>query len=96
MNIIEAIKSGKRFRHSLTGTNWYGPIKDPDSSLVHFKLDVNQLVSNDWEIEEVRVTITYSEFDAAWKRVVRKTGGNDITYGGFQSFRDLVARELGL
>lgn len=68
MTIIEAIKSGKRFRHSLTGTSWFNPIKDPDTSLVNIKLDVNQLVSNDWEVEEVRTTISETEFCAAWKR----------------------------
>lgn len=65
MNIIEAIKSGKRFRHSLTGTSWFNPIKDPDTSLVHLKLDVNQLVSNDWEVEEEKATITAAQFQKA-------------------------------
>lgn len=87
MNIIEAIKSGKRFRHSLTGTGWFNPIKDPDTSLVHLKLDVNQLVSNDWEVEEPTNTITRSQFEAAWNRVV--------IYDAFQ-IKELLAKELGL
>lgn len=79
MNLIDAIKSGKRFRHSLTGTGWHGPIKDPDSSLVHFKLDVNQLVSDDWEVEEVQVTITESMLRAAWVKVCQTSGYHDDT-----------------
>lgn len=96
MNIIEAIKSGKRFRHSLTGTSWFNPIKDPDTSLVLLKLDVNQLVSNDWEVEESEVTITRSQFDSAWDRITVDSAWDRIIVYDAPKIKELLAKELGL
>ena len=89
MNIIEAIKSGKRYRRKTFHTTWFSM-----SDVVSWAQ--SDILADDWEVEQVPVTVTEDSFAAAWKRAVRKTGGDDITYGGFQSFRDLVAKELGL
>lgn len=97
MNILQAIKSGKRFRRkpSIPGTiSWIGPLDVSTHWGASFRLD--DMLAEDWEVEETPVTINETSFRAAWKRAVKKTGGDDITYGGFQSFRDLVAKELGL
>ena len=91
MNIIEAIKSGKKFRRKSWTTRDFIDVDVP-----RLDLPIDALIANDWEVEQVPVTVTEDSFAAAWKRAVKKAGGDDIIYGGFQSFRDLVAKELGL
>lgn len=104
MNIIEAIKSGKRFRHSSwhtpTGKDWYSPISDPDNSRATFKLDVNQLVSDDWEVEEKQVTITESDFELAMARADRLVAGDESPEYGRDvhvcEYLAVLKKELGL
>lgn len=93
MNITEAIKSGKRFKRK----DW-DDYMFVDSDYFLNNLDSIKrefLLADDWEVEEVRVTITYAEFDAAWMEAVRK---NKTFEGLVQQieFRRLVAKELGL
>ena len=93
MNIIEAIKSGKLHKRKINREWCHASSVTNQFSLAY---SIDDILANDWEVEQVPVTVTEDSFAAAWKRAVRKAGGDDLTYGGFQSFRDLVARELGL
>lgn len=93
MNIIEAIKSGKLHKRKINREWCHAPSVTNQFSLAY---SIDDILANDWEVERVPVTITEDSFTSAWKRAVEKSGGYDIVYGGFQSFRDLVAKELGL
>jgi hypothetical protein len=88
VTLIEAIKSGKRFKR----TSWYSW----HTTEIKVSLSFEEILADDWEVEPTPVTITREQFDAAWREAVRNSGGYDIVYGGFQKFSDLVARELGL
>jgi hypothetical protein len=61
MNLIEAIKSGRRFRRSSWTSRDYYPT---DSGWVN--LPIEAVVADDWEVEEPTSTITLEQFDKAW------------------------------
>ena len=72
MNIIEAIKSGKRFRRKswlshgiFTATDWLQPSN-------HHCLRREDMKADDWEIEQVPVSITREQFDKACQSVLGK------------------------
>lgn len=54
MTIIEAIKSGLRFRKRGDGLFFCGP----NEGLNKFILSVEEIISDDWEVEEQKVQIT--------------------------------------
>lgn len=97
MTLQEAILSGKRFRRK--GWVESGAVS-PDywtyAARGSFTLLTEDILADDWEVEQVSVTVTEESLAAAWKRAVKKAGGDGITYVGFKPFRDLVAKELGL
>lgn len=63
MNIVEAIKSGKRFRRkSWTGRDYI------EANVSSLDLRTDALVADDWEVEEKQVTITESHFQSAISR----------------------------
>lgn len=102
MNIYEALKSGKRYRRppgKKYDPNFWYPALCPSyvaDRTIRTMFTFEDMLADDWEIEETPVLVDAKKFDAAWKRAMKKTGATDITYGNFQSFRDLVAKELGL
>jgi len=51
MNIIEAVKSGKRFKRSGI-SSWVEPEEAQD---LFRNLDYSALIADDWEVEEVNV-----------------------------------------
>jgi hypothetical protein len=56
MNIIEAIKSGKNFRRK----SW--PAADyMNANVDRFDLHLEELLANDWEIEEPSIPITRTQ-----------------------------------
>ena len=63
MTIIEAIKSGKRFkRKSWTGRDYI------EANVASLDLRIDALVADDWEVEEKQITITETEFaNAVWE-----------------------------
>ena len=81
MNIIEAIKSGKRFRRK--GQPRYLELFHD----IDLCLSAVDITADDWEVEEAKVTLTRSQFDAAWQKVI---------YFDSPTIRDLLAKELGL
>lgn len=60
MNIIEAIKSGKRFKRK-SEIAWMS-----DDQLYNYvKADI---IADDWEVESQPVTITRKDLDKAWAK----------------------------
>ena len=83
MNIIDAIKSGKRFRRiEWSIHDWIAY----DRNDLPARLSRSDIIASDWETEETSVTITRKDFEKAWKK------GTD---GALISI-DLVAKALGL
>lgn len=75
MNIADAIKSGKRFRRRLNSmwgapNFWYEALSEADiaNRLCRPMWAYEDLVADDWEVEEKSVSITESDFAAAVKR----------------------------
>lgn len=62
MNIQEAMNSGKKYRRSSDKMGWYHPPAD----YPHYKFTVEQVLSDDWEVEEKSVTITREQLEEAW------------------------------
>ena len=69
MNIIEAIKSGKRFRRKDYDGAWFLARKDV-YDIQPLNLDYNSIVADDWEIESQSETITREQFNKAWRKIV--------------------------
>jgi hypothetical protein len=88
MNIIEAVKSGKRFRRK--GQPRYLELFHD----IDLCLSVVDIAADDWEVEEKKVTITESDFNAA---LVRTTNSFSI-YDGPNTCEYLrqLKKELGL
>lgn len=74
MNIIEAIKSGKKFkRPCFPWQNWlYIPALSKIIHRVdgaHYHCDIDDILADDWEIEEEKITITRSQLEEAWNKL---------------------------
>lgn len=99
MNIIEAIKSGRRFRRKewptdiSDRTNWLISPKGFDGIARYYLTDLD-IVADDWEVESAPVTITREQFDAAWNRALDVTENMGIMTRHY--LYELVVRELGL
>ena len=92
MNIVEAIKSGKRFRHK-SWQNWHTAVNNPMESESLMQTPIAHQISDDWEVEEVScyagsAMITREQFDAAWDKALLMIG--------IKRHRDALAKELGL
>jgi len=102
VNLIEAIKSGRRFkRRCWPESDWLAPISEPENSgmsvsrvlrneIFKSTIIVAELLADDWEVESQAVTITREQFEAAWREAI---GWNEPF--GALAF-DAVAKELGL
>ena len=66
MNILQAIDSGKSFKRKGSKT-WNG--NHPEYT---YDFTYQDLLATDWEIEERKIEITESEFDAAISGVSQK------------------------
>jgi hypothetical protein len=96
MNIIEAIKSGKRFKRSTDTTyrdlRQYYYKSDPAFYLLH----IEDILSDDWEVESspVGIALSDAEFDAAFSRARNRT---NLIYGSaLILFHKELKKELGL
>lgn len=91
MNIIEAIKSGKRFRRISWNTNdWISQ----DCGHLHLKLKRNDIVADDWEIEQVAVTITREQFNKIWDVSIDKC--TNLQSWNIIQLHGILVKELGL
>ena len=93
MNIIEAIKSGKRFRRKswTSPKNWL-TAKD-ELTLNHcLDLPVDSIIADDWEVEQT-VTITLDEFAYAFGKAFDSFKKMELTMTDFYL---KLTKELGL
>ena len=89
MNIIEAIKSGKRFRHKGTQT-WCNANSGNDLLSGPYEW----FVSGDWEVEEKEIVVTDSSFEAAADRAARSFPMYNPPH--ICEYLDKLKKELGL
>lgn len=87
MTIIEAIKSGKRFRRS----RWRMLLDGPSDSSVSVTLPWVDLLADDWEVEDKKVEINRNVLINAWGRALRAQANGNPTVVLFD-----LAKELGL
>jgi hypothetical protein len=87
MNIIEAIKSGKRFRRK-GNLKWVHPF---DCNEGAYCFSVNGLIAEDWEVEEKKVTITAEQLETAFNAALRP----EILTGSFYNILEELKKELG-
>lgn len=83
MNIIEAIKSGKRFRRR--GQPRYLELFHD----IDLCLSAVDITADDWEVEEVRVTVSRSQFNAAWDKAIDTSVSTIDRHA-------IICKELGL
>lgn len=88
MNIIDAIKSGKRYRRKTFHTTWFSV-----SDVVSWAQ--SDILADDWEIEEVRVTISASDLKTAWVKACENVRDYDNTTPSHWLCVELK-KELGL
>lgn len=102
MNLIEAIKSGRKFRCKSStgdfGKFWWRASAErgfeaQDSPLgrVDRSLTVSEVVADDWEVEEAAVTITREQFWDAVERTSLECGNKAKEFD-----LEALARNLGL
>lgn len=95
MNIIEALKSGKRFRRAGFQTYYSPGIHD-----AYFCYD--EIIATDWEVEEKTITITEEQLLQAWKKantdakLVVLQNWTGITTTSRPELYDILKKELGL
>lgn len=90
MTLIEAIKSGKKFKRG--NSHWV----EPEEAQFWFRaIDYSALIADDWEIEEQTVSVSLSDFNKARERAVQTMWTKKDTDHSIKMV-DLVAKELGL
>jgi len=85
MNILEAIYSGRRFKRPYWDA-WY------TSQIPELSFDIQDVLADDWELEELPVLITGEMFDEAWQRAEIRDRHGEVLGG----FKIRLKRELGL
>ena len=91
MNLIDAVKSGKSFKRP----EWRHFYSAPAQLLftvedIRLQLTIEDILADDWEVEEKQITITESDFNKA----VVKTG--NLYYQDQGYWADALKKELGL
>jgi hypothetical protein len=64
MNIIDAVKSGKKFKRP--GYIW---TSSENLNRDYLRLTKDDILATDWEIEERKIEITETEFDEAVRQI---------------------------
>ncbi len=82
MNIIDAIKSGRRFKRKSQPNQGY--LYQAGAGVTFYEDDI---LADDWEVEQTPVTITREQFDKAF---------HDVSVYYAPILRDVLAKELGL
>lgn len=65
MNIIDAIKSGRKYRQK-GDRGYYHPL----DKYSRYNFTLEQVLADNWEVEKVGVTITRDSLQEAWKNTV--------------------------
>jgi len=90
MTLIEAIKSGKKYKR-IGDREWKeAPCTDPRTGCYYHYLD---LIADDWEVKETVVTITDSDFERARERVNKRLYTRPL---GHLEYLEELKKELGL
>ncbi len=100
MNLIDALKSGKRFKRQ--GETYYNQASDkPDKNFWYDAVAednyyegqtfyIDEVLADDWEIEAAPVTITREQFNKAWDNSLRNEPRNNWELHAF------LIKQLGL
>jgi hypothetical protein len=62
MNILEALRSGKRFKRQIEPT-WHHVINENYPCM---NIRIESILAEDWEIEQNPIIISEDDFDKAW------------------------------
>jgi hypothetical protein len=84
MNLLEAIKSGKRFKRPHWDIYYSSQMEE------ELQLSIEELLAEDWEVELKKVTITEEDFNKA----VARTG--NLYHQDQWYWADALKKELGL
>lgn len=98
MNIIEAIKSGRPYRRSCWDTDvWRPAMCLLSNTKTAYCERFDDLIADDWEVEEPAVRVTLSQFYAAVADVMKEAELHSYTFGGhhFDRTPQALAKKLG-
>lgn len=70
MNVIEAIKSGKRFRRASWNPGDWAEPHEAQEVLKNTMFEA--LIAEDWEVESQVICVTKSQVCAAWSKAMAK------------------------
>lgn len=91
MNLMDAIKTGKRFRNKSWGPDYWMTISDY-LEIIGIPHD---LTDDGWEVEPIKIELNLDQFTEAW---VNSVDGLDLTTASYNDLNDLylrVVRSLG-
>lgn len=94
MNLIEAVKYGKRFKRK-SSNEWLvfwqdiPPVFDP-----HVKLTMSDILADDWEYEERKKLVGREEYNKAWETALEMSR-NSLSID-LHGFRDRLMQLLGI
>lgn len=83
MNIYEALKSGKRYRRppgkKYDPNFWYPALclSDVADRTIRTMFAFEDMIADDWEVEEKQITITESMLKSAWVKACQCSGYHD-------------------
>jgi hypothetical protein len=70
MNVIEAIKSGKRFRRASWNPGDWAEPHEAEEVLKNTMFEA--LMAEDWEVEQQVISVTKTQVCAAWSKAMAK------------------------
>ena len=92
MNIIDAIKSGRRFKRK-EDTSWYSSMSDNYPIINISAISRENFLADDWEVESPSVTITREQFNAAWDSAI---DSSQVKETNCVMLHHYLTKELGL
>lgn len=94
MNLLEAVKSGKKFKRP-HHTHYYPTI----GTMIHggsYRFDAEDVIASDWGLEEQKVTISTTEFFHAFSEVIKEAMFHRQYTGDYVEVVNAMAKKLGL
>ena len=101
MNIIDAIKSGKRYKRKAY-REWYRPASPTSTCYSSLQYSDEDILADDWEVEENKATITEEQLRQAWIKahnnapLVVQQNWIGVTNASRPGLYDALKKELGL
>ena len=97
MNIIEAIKSGRRFRRkSWTSRDWLTTEREKHVNEYRLDLPIEALIADDWEVEQIEIKITYNVFIEAYEESLKRIVWSEKDAPLLHDFGVCLLEKLGL